>query len=400
MSGLAYLFERFPSFAQTFCYREVGELRRQGLEPAVFSIRRPADEPPQNWASAIVNAVQYLPPDEELVREIDRAVRKGRLPKPAAREIAAWGRKTDFLRLYQAAWLGPRLRESGVRHVHAHFAGMAARTAWWIERFFGIGFSFTAHANDIFAPKPFEISLGKLIGAAGAVVTVSDFAVQFLRDRFPGHNRKIVRVYNGIELDRFRPSDFSADPPLVISIGRLIEKKGFADLIESCALLHRRGLKFGCEIIGKGPLESALRGQIAAAGLTNTVTLAGPLPQEEVIARLAGSTVFVLPCVTEAGGGMDNLPTVIMEAMAAALPVVSTPVSGVPEMIVAGETGLLVAEHEPADLADALARLLENRELARSLGEKGRTRATELFAIEKSGRALREIFQRLGAIDS
>jgi colanic acid/amylovoran biosynthesis glycosyltransferase len=398
MSALAYLFERFPSFSQTFCYREVAELRRQGLQPAVFSIRRPVDEPPQNWDSAIIHGVQYLPPDEELVREIDQALRKHQLPEAAAREIAAWGRKTDFLRLYQAAWLGPRLRDGGVRHVHAHFAGMAARTAWWIERFFGIGFSFTAHANDIFAPKPFEVSLGKLIGAAGAVVTVSDFAVQFLRDRFPGHNNKIVRVYNGIELDRFRPTDFSADPPLVISIGRLIEKKGFPDLIESCALLRRRGIRFRCEIIGEGPLESALRGQIAAAGLTNAVTLAGPLPQEEVTARLARSTVFVLPCVTEAGGGMDNLPTVIMEAMAGALPVVSTPVSGVPEMVVAGETGLLVPEHQPVGLADALARLLQNRELARSLGEKGRARAAELFAIEKSGRALREIFQRLGGI--
>ena len=187
--------------------------------------------------------------------EVDRAARKGNLPDIAVREMAAWGRKTDFLRLYQAAWLGPRLQALGVRHVHAHFAGLAARTAYWIERFFGIGFSFTAHANDIFAPKPFEISLGKLIGAARAVVTVSDFGVRFLQEKYPADAAKVRRVYNGIDLERFHRADFSASPPTIISIGRLIEKKGFQDLIDACRLLRERGLEFRCEIIGEGPLE-------------------------------------------------------------------------------------------------------------------------------------------------
>src|SRR5712691_6040036 len=147
MSGLAYLFERFPSFTQTFCYREIAELRRQGVSPAIFSVRRPVNEPAQDWDASIVDQVEYLPGDEQLVGEVDRAARKAKLPESAKREIAAWGRKTDFLRLYQAAHLGPRLQALGVRHLHAHFAGLAARTAYWIERFFGIGFSFTAHAN-------------------------------------------------------------------------------------------------------------------------------------------------------------------------------------------------------------------------------------------------------------
>ena len=127
MTGLAYLFERFPSFTQTFCYREIAELRRQGTSPAIFSARRPTDEPAQDWDASIVDAVQYLPEDEELVREVDRALRKRKLPTLVAHEIAAWGRQTDFLRLYQAAYLGPRLQALGVRHVHAHFAGLARR---------------------------------------------------------------------------------------------------------------------------------------------------------------------------------------------------------------------------------------------------------------------------------
>ncbi len=398
MNGLAYLFERFPSFTQTFCYREMAELRRQGVAPAIFSVRRPLNEPPQGWESSIVDRVQYLPGDDDLVREVDRALRKRRLPEIAAREIAAWGRKTDFLRLYQAAWLGPRLQALGVRHVHAHFAGLAARTAYWVERFFGIGFSFTGHANDIFAPKPFQISLGKLIGAARAVVTVSDFGVRFLEANYPGDAAKFRRIYNGIDLERFQRADFSGSPPLVISIGRLIEKKGFEDLIEAGRLLRDRGVEFRCQIIGEGPLESALREQIVAAGLTSAFLLTGPLPQDEVITRLAQSALFVLPCVAETGGGMDNLPTVVMEAMAAGLPVVSTAVAGVPEMVEEGATGLLVPEHAPATLADAMGRLLSDRPFSMSLGENGRRRAAERFAIEKSGAALSALFQEFGAV--
>jgi colanic acid/amylovoran biosynthesis glycosyltransferase len=394
MSWLAYLFERFPSFTQTFCYREIVELRRQGVTPAIFSIRRPVNEPAQDWDPSLVREVTYLPDDEQLVSEVDRAVRKKKLSEPIGREIKAWGRKTDFLRLYQAAFLGPRLQALGVRHVHAHFAGLAARTAFWIEQLFGIHFSFTGHANDIFAPKPFEVSLGKLIGAASAVVTVSDFGARFLQSTYPEHAARVRRIYNGIELGPFKLADFTATPPAIISIGRLIEKKGFSDLIEACRLLRARGVDFRGEIIGEGPLENALREQITSGGLTNVIALAGPLPQREVIERLAQATVFALPCVAEAAGGMDNLPTVIMEAMAAGLPVVSTPLGGVPEMVRDGMTGLLVPEGQPLALANALGRLLADPALTRSLGKAGYERA-QSFAIAQSARALRGLFAEL-----
>ena len=397
MSRLAYLFERFPSFTQTFCYREVAELQRQRVVPALFSIRRPAGELPQPWDQGIVKEVQYLPADEVVVREVDRALQKRRLPAEVAKEIETWGRKTDFLRLYQAAWLGPRLKALGMEHLHVHFAGMAARTAWWIRRFFAIGFSFTAHANDIFAPKAFDISLAELVRNARAVVTVSHFGVRFLRDKFPDAADKIVCVYNGIDLGGFRETDFSAAPPKILSVGRLIEKKGFSDLIESCRLLRDRGLAFHCEIIGEGPLEEQLRSQIERAGLTTTLSLAGPRPQEEVVSELARSTVFALPSVTEQGGGMDNLPTVVMEAMAAGLPVVSTAIGGIPEMVVANRTGFLVPERNPVALADALAGLLEDHALVVSMGKEGRARAAELFTIQKNVADLRGLFHRLAS---
>src|SRR5437667_424554 len=165
MTQFAYLFERFPSFGQTFCYREVAELARQGIAPPIFSIRNPKDEPPQEWDQRIVKRVHYLPEERELLNDVRRTSKKGKLTAESIAAIDEWGRRTDFLRLYQAVYIGLRLQEMGIPHVHAHFAGMAARTAFWIHKFFPITFSFTAHANDIFTPRDFEIGLDKLFSA-------------------------------------------------------------------------------------------------------------------------------------------------------------------------------------------------------------------------------------------
>src|SRR5881398_781218 len=184
MTKFAYLFERFPSFGQTFCYREVAELARQGVAQPIFSIRKPKDEPPQDWDKGIVKRVQYLPEEEQLLREVSHAAKKGKLTREIVSTLDEWGRRTDFLRLYQAVYVGLRLQEMAIRHVHAHFAGMAARTAFWIDRFFSITFSFTAHGNDIFAPRAFAIGLDRLVGEARVIVTVADYAARFLQGRF------------------------------------------------------------------------------------------------------------------------------------------------------------------------------------------------------------------------
>jgi len=200
MTRFAYLFERFPSFSQTFCYREVAELDRQGLMPPVFSIRKPKNEPPQDWDERVIERVHYLPEEERLLSDVRRTSKKGNLTAEIVAALDEWGRRTDFLRLYQAIYIGLRLRDLGIDHVHAHFAGLAARTAFWIDKFFGINFSFTAHANDIFAPRNFEIGLDKLVDAARAVITETDYAAKFLRERFPKRADRIHRIYNGLNL--------------------------------------------------------------------------------------------------------------------------------------------------------------------------------------------------------
>ncbi len=394
MPTFAYLFERFPSFGQTFCYREVAELYRQGVAPPIFSIRNPKDEPAQDWDARVVKRVHYLPEERELLDGVQRASRKGKLTPEIIAALDEWGRRTDFLRLYQAVYVGLRLQEAGISHVHAHFAGMAARTAFWIAKFFPITFSLTAHANDIFAPRNFEIGLDKLVSEARVIITETDYSEKFLRERFPERADRIHRIYNGLDLSEFGRANFPSDPPLIVAIGRLIAKKGFTDLIRACALLVERGRPFRCEIFGEGPLESQLRGQITELGLQEVVQLPGPKPQHEVRERLASADVFVLPSVPGADGGMDNLPTVIMEAMATGLPVVSTRIGGIPEMVVENETGFLVSPGDVVVLADAIEKVTNDQSLGQKFGQAGYERAQTLFSIEKNVRELRALICR------
>jgi Glycosyltransferase len=392
MTQFAYLFERFPSFGQTFCYREVAELARQGVTPPMFSIREPKDEPPQDWDKRVVERVHYLPEEKELLDEVRRAAQKQKITREVIAALDEWGRHTDFLRLYQAVYIGLRLQRMGITHIHAHFAGMAARTAFWIQKFFGISFSLTAHANDIFTPRDFEIGLDKLVGAARAIITETDYAKKFLQERFPERADRIHRIYNGLNLAEFSHADFSSVRPLVVAVGRLIDKKGFADLIQACRLLVDCRKSFRCQIFGEGPLEEKLRRQSEELKLQNCVELPGPRPQHEIRKYLAAGTVFVLPSVIDPEGGMDNLPTVIMEAMATGLPVISTAIGGIPEMVIDNETGLLVSAGDADGLADAIEKVIVDLSLARRLGENGYRRTVQLFSIEKNVREL------LGAI--
>ena len=393
MISIAYLFERFPSFTQTFCYREVLEMRRQGVAAPVYSIRIPKDIP-EDCSQELARAVRYLPEPDVLAKEMKTWRMLGRYPWKVIQTLRCWGKRPDKGRLLAAAWLGLELRGEGIRHVHAHFAGIAARTAYWLKEFYGITYSFTGHANDMFCAADFPVALEDLVREAAFVVTVSDFTQGWLRERNPLHAAKIHRVYNGIDLSHSALSDPPPGPPQILSVGRYIEKKGFEDLIDACAILHARGVDFTCAIVGGGPLEETLRARIARHGLENQVQLTGPRSQKEVRSRLAQASVFALACATEAGGGMDVLPTVLVEAMAAGLPVVSTRLAGVPEIVEHGVSGLLVGEKQPAALADALESLLCNPAGSRQWGLCGRAAAARRFAVEVTVAELRRMWEK------
>lgn len=387
--SFAYLFERFPSFVQTFVYREAVEMVRQGMNPWLVSLRRPED--PGDLAEKVDADIFYAAPEKELRRAVDERRERGELPGKVRRVIPARRGESDSQRMFEAIWLAPLLRERGIRHVHAHFGGVAARTAWWLQELFGISYSFTGHANDIFCPTNFPVTNADLVRAAKFVVTETDFARRWMEEQYPWACGKVFRVFNGIALDGFPPRALQPGPPRILSVGRYVEKKGFGDLIRACALLRERGLTFTCEIIGGGPLEETLRAQVAEAGLGEVVHLLGPRSQSEVRRHLASADVFVLACVPDSEGGSDNLPTVIMEAMACGVPVVSTRLAGVPEMIESGRDGLLVAPQDPAALAEAIDQLLSDRAQATLLGERALAAAQAKFSVDQTTAELRRL---------
>lgn len=402
--SFAYLHECFPDPTKTFVYREVAQMVKMGMEPVIFSVREPSAE-----EKALMGAhdfqVRYLPEETELRALIERE--RDSFSRGQRRELSHWrAQKGDSNRVFEALWLGRELRRLGVRHVHAHFAGLAARTALLVRRLWGVGYSFTGHADDIFSPEEKPISLAMLVRDARFIATETDYSRERLERDFPDARGKTFRVFNGIHFDESQIKTdeggpaFSgtAEPPRIVSVGRLVEKKGFPDLLRACALLRERGVRFGCDIVGGGPLDAALRATIAEFGLGDYVLMHGPQPQPQVRALLAGARIFALACQREGDGGSDNLPTVIMEAMAAGLPVVSTRITGIPEMVNDGETGTLVAENAPHAFADALAPFLDNASLAKQLGANGRERAKAKFAVSITTTVLARLLASHGGV--
>lgn len=399
---LAYVFERFPSFTQTFCAREILELERQGLRPLLFSIRDTRDEVPRQFPDDLYERVIFLPPEKELVDAVKRLKEENRLPQSIILTLREWKDRADprdKQRVYEAAWIGQKLAEHGIRHVHSHFAGVGARAAWWLRRFYGVTYSFTGHANDLWSKNDLPLTLADLMRDASFVATVSEYSARDLRERFPDAAGKVRRVYNGLDLAPFRARGALRDPRavwsgerLILSVGRLIEKKGFDDLIRACALLRERGVaNFHCQIVGEGPLEPELRALIAEKSVDDLVTLAGPKSMPEIVELLGRTAIFALPCVTEQDGGKDNLPTVLMEAMAARVACASTVLAGVPEMVIDGETGRLVPERQPEAFADILAEMLADPEKTDAMGRAGEAHAARLFAKEATARSLRRL---------
>ena len=387
---LGYLFERFPAFTQTFCAREIAELYRQGTALPVFSIRRPAEARPTNIPLDNI-PVYYLPDTNSLEFKIRTKFVSSRLKD-------LWSGSGDIRdkgRFREAAYLGPRLKKAQISHLHVHFAGLASRTAWWIKRLFGVTYSFTGHANDIFCPKPDQrVGLRDLIREASLVVVVSDFGANMLRHGFPESAQKIHRVYNGLDLSVFKSATPGVSPVRLLSIGRLIEKKGFKFLIESCRLLRSSGLPFVCQIVGEGPEHDRLEELIQEYQLSESVRLLGPLPQTDLVEILAQSSIFVFPAVHDSSGDTDNLPTVLIEAMASSLPIVATEVAGIPEIVQHNENGLIVPEKDPVRLADAIRVMAGDEALAERFGRASRRIAEEKFALSNTVGQLKSLFTR------
>ncbi len=228
------------------------------------------------------------------------------------------------------------------------------------------------------------------------LIVVSDYNLAHLRERYGSAARRVRRIYNGLDLGRFPYRSPRERAPRIVGVGRLVEKKGFVDLIEACAILAEEGRKFTCRIIGTGEQEVGLRVRIARLGLEDRIELLGPRPQSELVRLVQDAAVLAAPCVVGADGNRDGLPTVLLEAMALGTPCVSTDVTGIPEVIRDGETGLMVSQRDPAALAAAIGRLLEEPNLRDRLADRARRLVEAEFDVNRNATQLRELFQTAG----
>jgi glycosyltransferase involved in cell wall biosynthesis len=394
---LGYLYSRYPVISQTFCDAEMLALERRGMDLEIGSINPPFTSFRHGHGANLRAEVRYAPPPR-VVRTMAHLARHDDTWPAAlvAEHEARYG--PDFKaerRARNALFFADHFARSGVAHFHVHFARNATHTGLFIKEISKIGFSFTAHAQDFMLDVGSDELLREMCREATFVVAVSDYSRELLVQKCPEAAKKIYRIYNGIDLRTFQasPPRSPALRPRIVSIGRLVEFKGFRDLIAACAELKKRGLQFECEIIGDGPLRNTLQNAIAAAGLDGVVRLPGALPQEEVVRRLAGCDVFALACIVDREGASDILPTVILEAMATARPIVSTRLAAVPEIIRDGDSGLLVAPGCVEELANGLESLLRDPQLRAQLAAGGRRNVEEKFDVDKTAAQLLELVE-------
>jgi glycosyltransferase involved in cell wall biosynthesis len=401
---IAYLARELPCLSETFVVREIAALRRLGMEVKPFSIHPP---------DAVIN-----PEIPGLVAEVEVLARPRKplfwlahLALAVAFPRRYWGCLYDYVlrdrerqgKFWQrwkyfavapfAAW---HFLSAGIDHVHTHFANVATTVSMMATRLAGISFSFTLHSyyesfiDNLLLPE-------KLVEAK-AVVCTSRHYIDMLRQRYPqAAEARMELVRSGMYVEPDIPGAHKRNtPPVVLSVGRLVGFKGFPTLIQACAALRDRGLDFECKIIGEGPDREKLANLIGSLGLEERVLLLGARQPAEVKTAYQQADLMVLASCASKDPGLigdrDGLPVVLMEAMAMELPVISTRIAGIPELVLDQKTGMLVDPDDPAGLAEAMARLLEDQGLARRLARAGRNYVNQEFGSAPNALKLQKIF--------
>ncbi len=403
---IGYVLKRFPRLSETFILNEMLELERQGVEIEVFSLFKPPAEERHALLANLKARVTYLPTSQSVEQMTVKVGVTERVP------VASLISDTEFdasmpgkvaaekaAIIYKAATVALLAKANNLQHLHAHFGSDAATVALMASRLTGLPFSFTAHAKDIYHTYNDEISDSRMrrakINEAAFVATVSEFNKRHLSGIVGKQNAaRIHRLYNGIDLDRFQFRNEGRDMATILAVGRLVEKKGLTHLVEACHILASRSVVFQCDIVGDGPLQQALTEQIAKAGLAGKVRLLGPRRQEELIQLMQTATLMALPCIVTDSGDRDGLPTVLLEALASGLPCVSTTVSGVPEIISNGESGMLAEPGNALQFADAMQKLLGDQTMRLRFAHNGRSKAERDFSLVCNAATLRDLFEQ------
>ncbi|MBZ0270059.1 glycosyltransferase [bacterium] len=386
---IAYIMSRFPKITETFILYEILALEARGVPVDVHPLLREKEEVAHPEAERLMQRIRFHPfvSLPILMSNLHYLFRK-----PGA-YLRAWfdvltgtmGSMNFFVGalgvLPKSVQFAREMERAGVTHVHAHFATHPAVAALVIHRLTGIPFSFTVHGHDLHVEKTF---LTRKVREAAFVVSISKYNRETIVEHCGEWAREKIRIVHcGVDPLVFEFRDRSADPaPLkMLNIGRFDEVKGHEYLVDACGQLRDAGVPFVCDIVGGGPRMEMIRGQIEAAGLTEQVRILGAQPRPEVARLIREAQVFVLPSVMAANGEREGIPVALMEAMVAGLPVVSSVLSGIPELVESGESGLLVPPRDADALAAALKRLAEDPALRAKLGRAGRAKVEAEFDL-------------------
>jgi colanic acid/amylovoran biosynthesis glycosyltransferase len=387
---VAYIVSLFPKISETFILREMEALKARGVDIVIYSLKNKRESvvhpdaarmiPDTLYAGSILGGAAAFFGQcirrPAVMSSILLSILKAHITHPVllAKSIPV---------IFGAASAATMLRERKVDRIHAHWATYPALAAWIINRTEGIPYSITAHAHDIFLPNP---HLRDKIRGSEFSVTISEHNLDLLK-RLCGTDTasRIHVVHCGIPLDQFPArSGLPREESRIVSIGRLVDYKGFPTLLEALALLRGEGRKIRCDLIGEGPMKARLLDYRKKLGLGDSLFFHGSKTQEEVRDLLRGSAAFVLASQRGADGQMDGIPVVLMEAMALGVPVVTTRISGIPEIVDDGRTGLLVEPGDPGALARAIGRILDDTSFAADLSLNGRKMVEEEFDMNHS----------------
>lgn len=390
---VGYVLKRYPRFSETFVVNEILAHERAGLKIDIFALGPVSETHFQNSISEVRAPVtrynNYQHNTETFWVLVQEAFEK--LPGFAAAFNPA---ECTIHELAQAVKLAFEVQKRGINHLHAHFGTQAATVARLAAAFAGIGYTFTAHAKDIYFQYEEAVRLDKKMRDAAATVTVSDYNLAYLREQYGSDADKAVRIYNGMDLSKFPYSEFGTRERHILAVGRLVPKKGFDVLLDAIALLKKQNVDMRCTLVGSGKLEKELADKIEALGIGGSITMAGPMPQQDIIRMMKAANMVVAPCVVSEDGDRDGLPTVLLEAMALGTPVISTQVAGIPELVSDGLTGLCVPERDPQALADAMKRLLDDHDLCRTLSRNGRDLIEREYDEDRNAAQLRRVFEQ------
>jgi glycosyltransferase involved in cell wall biosynthesis len=393
---LSYIIGTYPVLTSTFIDREVQFLRRSGADLKILALRSPSPNTPFSrdqrelqqgviyllpvaWSSFILSHIYYI-----LLRPwcyFKTLFYLLTRPHPGHK-----ARFMTFLHFAEGVYAAYLLRKRQIHELHAHFVDRAATVALVAGRLLGKPYSLSVHAGpDIFVNP---ILLREKIIEARHVATCTRYNKSHL-ENIVGQDlsHKISHIHHGLDLRTYCPTSSAANGrSLILSVGQLTERKGFVRLVKGCRELQDRGYDFVCHIVGQGPQRRELEALITQLSLQRTVTLCGALSHEQVIEKYKRAVMFVLPCIQSASGNLDGIPNVIPEAMAMQVPVISTDLSGIPELVEDQVNGLLMPSGDDVALVNAMARLLDEPALREKLGRNGRRTVEEKFDVQQNVR--------------